>query len=114
FLPYNVAAAIKTRPRRDDLAQRILDEETVARILDAVEGRDRVLLKLLYVSGARVSEICGLRWRDLSPRREGGQLTLFGKGGKTRTVLVKPGTWTELTALRGAARDDEPVFASRR
>lgn len=115
YLAFNVAAAVKSRPRHDDLAQHILDEETVAGIIAAAgQGRDRVMLRLLYASGARISEICGLRWRDTAPRQDGGQVTLFGKGGKTRAVLLKAGIWTELAALRGTAVDDDPVFPSRK
>jgi integrase/recombinase XerD len=91
YLPFNVAAAVKLRPNRDTLAQRILEESAVAKLIDAApEGRDRVLLKLLYVSGVRVSEACGLKWCDALARQQGGQITVFGKGGKTRTVLLKP------------------------
>jgi site-specific recombinase XerD len=43
----------------------------------------KVLLRLLYASGGRVSEIAALKWRDLVARDAGGQVTLFGKGGKT-------------------------------
>jgi len=35
----------------------------------------------------RVSELAALRWRDLQPRDDAGQVTIFGKGGKTRVVL---------------------------
>jgi site-specific recombinase XerD len=114
YLPFNVAAAVKLRPRRDDLAQRILDEDAVAKLIATAEGRDRVLLKLLYLSGARVSEICGLRWQNAVARQEGGQVTLFGKGGRTRTVLLPASAWAELLPLRNDAKLDDPVFASRR
>ena len=73
YLPFNVGAAVKLRPSRDGLAQRILEESEVARLIDAAsQGRDRILLKLLYASGARVSEVCGLKWCDAMPRQEGG------------------------------------------
>jgi integrase/recombinase XerD len=90
YLPFNVGAAVKLRPNRDSLAQRILEESEVAKLIEAApEGRDRVLLKLLYVSGVRVSEVCGLKWCDVVPRTEGGQITVFGKRGKTRTILAQ-------------------------
>lgn len=72
-----MSAAVKLVPNRDDLAQRILEESEVANLIEAAkEGRDRVLLKLLYVSGIRVSELCGLKWCAAVPRAEGGQITV--------------------------------------
>ena len=114
-LPYNVAAAVKLRPNRDGLAQRILDEFQIAQLIEAApEGRNRVLLKLLYVSGVRVSELCDLKWRDAQPRPEGGQISVFGKGGKTRTIRLKPKAWQQLLALRGHAGPADPIFPSRK
>src|SRR5579883_2966659 len=115
YLPFNVGAAVKLRPNRDGLAQRILDESQIVKLIEgAPEGRDRVLLKLLYVSGVRVSEICGLKWCDAQARQDSGQITVFGKGGKTRTVLLKPKVWEQLLSLKGNARAVDPIFASRK
>src|SRR6185437_10525017 len=114
YLPVNVGVALKLRPNRDALAQRILPEAGVALLIEAAAiGRDRVLLKLLYASGVRVSELCGLKWADAVPRQQGGQITVFGKGGKTRTVLLKQALWDQLFSLKGAQADG-PIFASRR
>ena len=115
YLPFNVGTAVQLRPNRDALAQRILEEGEVASILNAAPaGRDRLILKLLYASGIRVSELCGLKWSDTQPRQPGGQITVFGKGGKTRTVLLKPGLWQELIGIRGAGQPADPIFASRK
>ena len=46
--------------------------------------RDRALLELFYSSGLRLSELCGLRWRDLD--LQGGLVTVLGKGSKQRSV----------------------------
>src|SRR5262249_11431769 len=60
------------------------------------------------------SELCALTWRDLQPREVGGQATVFGKGGKTRHVLIPAAVWDELIAIRGdAAGEDDPLFRSR-
>jgi len=115
YIPYNVAAAVKLRPNRDTLAQRILEESEVTRLIEAVpDGRNRLLLKLLYVSGIRVSEACSLKWFDAMERQEGGQITVFGKGGKTRTVLLKPKMWQQLLSIRGEAKALDPIFPSRK
>ena len=74
--------------------------------------RNKALLRLLYLGGLRISEVCSLCGRDLAARDDSGQVTLFGKGGKTRSVLLKPSIWQDLAALR-AANPDAPVFRSR-
>ena len=115
YLPFNVGAAIKLRPNRDDLAKRILQESAVAKLIDAAGSlRNRLILKLLYVSGVRVSELCRLTWSDLQPRQESGQITVFGKGGRTRAIVLKPKVWQELVASRGAAAAADPIFPSRK
>ena len=115
YLAFNVGAAVKLRPSRDSLAQRILEESEVAKLIEAApDGRNRVLLKLLYVSGVRVSELCGLKWCDAVPRQEGGQITVFGKRGKTRTILLKPKSWAQLLSIRGEAGAVDPMFPSRK
>ncbi|MFV2085018.1 tyrosine recombinase XerC [Micromonospora sp. LOL_021] len=46
--------------------------------------RDRLVLELLYATGLRVSELCGLDLADLDPGRR--VLRVLGKGGRERTV----------------------------
>ena len=39
---------------------------------------------------------------------------MFGKGGKTRHILLTAGTWEALCAIRDDAGADDPVFVSRK
>jgi integrase/recombinase XerD len=114
YLPFDVGRAVKLPPRKDHLAERILTEDDVHRML-ALEPnrRNRVLLRLLYAAGLRVSELVALKWLDLVDRDDAGQVTVFGKGGKTRTVLLPASVWNDLRALRRGASNDGPVFVSR-
>jgi integrase len=110
-----VGAPVRLPPVKAALAERIVEPEAVHRLLALeADARDHALLRLLYLGGLRVSEACALRWRDLAPRDGGGagQVTVFGKGGKTRVVLLPAGVWRELSALRGSAGQDDPVFRS--
>lgn len=100
---------------RSRLAERILSEEQVQRML-ALETnkRNHALLRLLYTAGLRVSEVCDLTWRDIQARGTTGQVTVYGKGSKERAVLLSPETYGEVMELRGSADDTAPVFLSRK
>lgn len=51
--------------------------------------RDIVLLSVMYSSGARAQEICGLTVKDVTHDEKGNAiLTLTGKGEKTRRVKI--------------------------
>jgi integrase/recombinase XerD len=115
YLQFDVARPLRLSAVRDTLNERILDESEVQKIL-AMERhpRNAAILRLLYVAGLRVSELCSLKWKDLRARNEGGQVTVMGKRGKTRSILVPEKTWMILTALRDGAAEDAPVFQSRR
>jgi site-specific recombinase XerD len=91
-----------------------LSEDDVLRMLALERNpRNRTLLRLLYLGGLRISEACDLRVRDLAPRDDAGQITVFGKGGKTRAVLLKASMWKDLAMQRGSD-PDMPVFRSRK
>lgn len=77
--------------------------------------RNHLLLEFLYYTGARVSEVARLTWRDIKANRNGlGQVTLFGKGGKTRTILLPEVLYKDLLATRTSQERQAAVFASRK
>ena len=115
YLRFNVGAALKTPKAKNTLAERILTEAEVhAMIALTSNRRDQVLLRLLYASAGRVSEVCALCWRDVQPNGDSGQVALFGKGEKTRHVKLSKATWQALIAQRGEAKAADPVFKSRK
>jgi integrase/recombinase XerD len=115
YLPFDVARPLRLPALRDGLADRILEETDVVRMI-ALEGmpRNKAILLTLYVGGFRVAELCSLKWSDLQRRDAAGQITVFGKGGKTRTVLMPESVWNALQSLRGDAGENQPVFRSRK
>ena len=69
--------------------------------------RDYALIKGAYLLGCRVSEIAVIRWKDIEALDDGGQIHLFGKGSKRRTVRVSPAT---LGLFQGLGRGDAEDF----
>lgn len=115
YLPFDVGGALRLPAVRGRLAERILSEAGVHRMLSLESNeRNRALLTLLYASGVRVSELCGLLWRDIQANGDSAQITVFGKGGKTRAIRLPVSVWELLTRLRGDADGVQPVFRSRK
>jgi integrase/recombinase XerD len=111
YLRVNVGAVVKPPPVKDTLAERILDEHDVAAIIRSEPNRrNQLMLDLLYKSGMRVSELCALTWRDVRDRRGSLQVTVFGKGGRTRVILLPPRLSTRLRAFRNVEEASRAVF----
>ena len=109
----NLGILVKSPKAKNRLAERILTQEEVQLLINSTTNeRDRTIIRLLYFAGLRVSELCSLKWRDLKARGDGGQITVFGKGDKTRVVLVGAGIWREIQQLKNYALHDDPVFVS--
>lgn len=66
--------------------------------------RDQVIVELLYGSGLRVAELCGLDLDDVSLERR--EVRVLGKGSKERVVpLSDPAVWALGEWLGGARRE---------
>jgi integrase/recombinase XerD len=113
MIPFNVGAALRAPKIHDDLAERILTETQIRKMIEVEPiERDQVLLKVMYNSGIRATEASGLHWRDVQPRDESGQISVLGKGEKVRAIRLSPKVWAAIEELRGKAGPNEPVFQS--
>lgn len=115
FFPFDTARPLRLPKLSDSLADRIISEVEVQRMLAATRHpRNHVLLLLLYASGVRVSEISGLKWQQVTARNEGGQITVTGKGNRSRSILLPSSVFEQILSLRGDGPDNGPVFRSRK
>jgi integrase/recombinase XerC len=88
LLPTDPGALLATPKGRRTLPEVLRQDEAVQLVSfagDEVEDlRDRVALELLYATGVRVSELCGLDVDDVDPGRR--VVRVLGKGRKERSV----------------------------
>ncbi len=89
LLPADPGPALGTPKGHRPLPDVLRPDEAV-RLLETVDGddpaalRDRLALELLYATGVRVAELCGLDVDDVDPER--AVVRVLGKGRKERTV----------------------------
>ena len=105
---------------KDDQIRTLIDKPAKAGSEDDRDARDLAIVELLYGSGLRVSELCGLRHEDLDLAL--GQVRVWGKGSKQRLVPLSEPAVVALRAWiqrhRGSfVTDDTPpaaVFLNQR
>ena len=81
----------------DSLATRAAEEET------PISLRDVAMVEVLYASGARVAELCGLDLSDIDYDRQ--TIRVLGKGNKERTIPLGNPAMRALNLYLKEARD---------
>ena len=116
-------------PKGEGRLPRVLADAEVTQLLDEprraddppeIAARDLAVVELLYGSGLRVAELCGLRPDDLDLRRR--RVVVWGKGAKQRQVPLSPPAVEALDrwlrdgrpGLAGPESPDDAVFLNRR
>lgn len=115
------------RPRSDQRERRVLTGDELARLLNAADGRYRLVFAFAAATGARLGECLGLAWRDLDLKvgtatfrcqldRRGVRVELK-TARAARTVELPSVLVSELAELRleapGTTGADGYVFCSR-
>ncbi len=62
--------------------------EAILRAIPATQPRDRLLFRLLFETGLRVGEALGIYVDDLDLTRDDEHVSVRGKGGQRRTILL--------------------------
>lgn len=126
FLRFLAKQDIKTiSPDKIELAKnqqreiQILDKEELERLLDIplsqktkkdflIQLRDKAILEMLFSTGLRVSELCGLDREKVNLDKS--ELTVRGKGGKLRIVFISERAHNALKNYLEKRTDVDPAL----
>ena len=117
ILRLNVAAVLETENVKSALHERIMsDEERDAMLAATTSTRDSALLLFLFYSGARVSEVCSLRAKDVRFAADGSCVVAIYRPKTNDTTYQNYGAAssmpTRLRSLLDGCGPDDYLFRS--
>jgi integrase/recombinase XerC len=111
-------------PRSPKALPKALSPDDAQRLLDApaednYEMRDKAMFELFYSSGLRLAELVSLDMRDGHDMLQQSEVTVVGKGSKTRVVPVGKAALVAINAWLGerstiARGDENALFVGAR
>ena len=106
-VPQNPMPGIE-RPRMKEKELVYLKHSQVLELLSSIQDlRDRLVIRTIYATGVRVSELCSITLSDIDFSSQ--TIRVKGKGGKIRIVFIDPETLEEIRGLIGD-RKTGPLF----
>lgn len=116
YLRMSPAVMLETPAVPQATHAKVLDTANTLRLFDACQTPlETALLRVLYGSGARISEVLSLKWVDVRARSEGGAVLVIvaGKGKKHRQAGINAAAYAALLAVRNGGRDSDYIFHTR-
>ena len=101
YITSNVAVLVKAPKVHKRIASMRINHEDIRKMVDGARcERDRLIIKMMYFLGLRVSEVLRLKWSDFYV--DGGEVKVFisGKGNKERALIVPSELYQELLRLK--------------
>ncbi|PKG31971.1 site-specific tyrosine recombinase/integron integrase [Methanoregula sp.] len=99
------------RPRIKQQEIKYLKHNQVLRLIDSIDDlRDKLIVRTIYATGVRVSELCNINIEDIDFDEH--TIRIRGKGDKIRLVFVDEDTLAEILSFIGT-RTNGPLFVGQ-
>ena len=99
------------RPRIKNQELKYLKHSQVIRLIRSIEDRrNRLIVRLIYATGVRVSELCAINVEDIDFEEQ--TIRVKGKGDKIRTVFVDEETLEDIDEFIGN-KIEGPLFVGQ-
>jgi integrase/recombinase XerC len=100
------------RPRIKQQEVKYLKHNQVLRLIDSIpDERDKLIVRTIYATGVRVSELCGINVEDID--FEEHTIRIKGKGDKIRIVFVDDETLESIKNFIGNSKIAGPLFGGQ-
>ena len=100
------------RKKKRELKSKVLSEGEIEYLIRRLkDGRDQLIVMLMYEGGLRVSEVINIRVTDLD--FDTGRVTVIGKGDKQRTVRFSERTKSILEGFVIGLNPQDKLFPKR-
>ncbi len=98
YIPHNPARAMKRTKMPESFTNKLLERDEINQMLAKERSwRNRLIMKMLYFTGVRVSELCDMKLKHFTKRADGEiQVTILGKGNRIRSIVTPPVLWEEI------------------
>jgi integrase/recombinase XerD len=96
-----------------EILSKTMDEKEVERLIESPKKiRDSLLIKFLYLTGLRVSEVTNLKWSHFKENETTIKISVIGKGNKARIIQISKDLFSELKILK--KKESVFVFESQK
>lgn len=101
FLPNNVSVLVKSPHVNLRTASMRINHNQIKLMVDNAKTlRDKLIIKMLFLLGLRVSELLNITWSDFYQDSKGIKVFIEGKGNKQRSLMVAPDLYQDLLKLK--------------
>ena len=97
YLTSNVTVLVKSTKVNKRIASMRIEHEDIRKMVDGTNSkRDRLIIKMMFFLGLRVSEVLRLKWSDFYQNK----VFISGKGNKERSLNLPEELFLELSELK--------------
>ena len=101
YITSNVAVLVSSPKVHKRTASMRINHDEIKKMVDGANSlRDKLIIKMMYFLGLRVSEALRLTWSDFYGDGESVKVFISGKGNKERSLIVPNQLYQELLGLK--------------
>jgi integrase/recombinase XerD len=104
YLPISPCIVVKSPIVHSEVSKKLLTTEDVKLMVShAKSHRDKLIIKVLFSLGLRISELIKLQWTDFYHLPSGEvKVIIIGKGNKKREIIINSNLYKELLTIKEA------------